>query len=74
MVFDCIASLLENAAYLVDLEELIRRDVGEVLSCAAWPLNVDRLDDGVLSETERESQVALGAVTAAGTNGVPLFS
>src|ERR1700680_352770 len=41
---------------------------------AAWPIDVDRGDDGVLRQAEGERQLALRAVARPGMHRVPLLA
>ena len=62
-----------NALVFRDGDELIRRNIGETLPCAAGPGNFHGCDDGILAKAERQSKIALRAVAGAAVNGLPLF-
>src|SRR6476620_10829790 len=71
---EAAGALLYNALSFFDHDDLLRRQVRDVIPGAARPLDVDRSRGRIVAKTKALDQIALGRVARATADHAPLLS
>jgi hypothetical protein len=64
----------DDSPTLVDSEELVRGNIGDLLAGAARPLDFEGRNQGVPTQAKCQSQIALRAIARSAADDVPLLA